>query len=493
MWPLFSVLSATKYEQAFSVDSLTAASPVSSITQDRDDRYFLERFINQNYQRDLVTQFVRSCPYATRLGALIGKSPSMISKLKNPARYGDLQSTAQALWKWLQSNGIQGLQDKLGLTNEDIKKMKKSIKRPDLSTPIALFGSDSLSTLSDVFDLKSKTSEINEYLSLDGLSSSSTGLSLERDVNQKQAYFEANEQVSLAARCKFMKAMLMAHGKEKPSEQHIADAVELFLESAEDGDTDAIDAILALTGKTMIEVGYMARENALDLIMRCIQTKSAINDFFLQHHMIKDIVNALASMAAKNQEGNIDLVFPTIGIQNLDDGCLTVTRERFNILLGDALSFLSSRDADQIQKYIEELEIDFQKSQERALGFSMHAKLVPTAINDKKLLNDSLFNITGGLSAILSTTPDKAFVQYLREYIIEDFRTVVTFIKVMELIALKDQVSRLNSVKEQLIAFSAQWNEENVKAHLQNVDVKILESAQTFMSTIRSLIKDVIK
>ena len=311
-----------------------------------------------------MTQFVKSCPYTTQLGALIGKAPSMISKLKNSSRYGDLQSTAQALWKWLQSNGIQKLQEKLGLTDEDIK-------------------------------------------------------------------------------------------------------------------------------KTMTEVGDMARENTLDLIKQRIQVKRAINDRFLQHHMIKDIVNALASIADKNQEENIDLVFPTKGIQNLDDGCLTVTRERFNLLLGVALSFLSLQDADEIQKYVKELEIAFQNSQEVALGFSIHVKLVPTAIKDQNLLNDSLFNITGGLSAILSTTPDKAFVLHLREYITEDFRTVVTFIKVMELIALKDQVSRLNSAKEQLLAFSVKWSEANVTAYLQNVDEKSLESAQEFMRKIRSLINDI--
>jgi len=311
-----------------------------------------------------LTQFVKSCPYTTQLGALIGKAPSMISKLKNSSRYGDLQSTAQALWKWLQSNGIQKLQEKLGLTDEDIK-------------------------------------------------------------------------------------------------------------------------------KTMTEVGDMARENTLDLIKQRIQVKRAINDRFLQHHMIKDIVNALASIADKNQEENIDLVFPTKGIQNLDDGCLTVTRERFNLLLGVALSFLSLQDADEIQKYVKELEIAFQNSQEVALGFSIYVKLVPTAIKDQNLLNDSLFNITGGLSAILSTTPDKAFVLHLREYITEDFRTVVTFIKVMELIALKDQVSRLNSAKEQLLAFSVKWSEANVTAYLQNVDEKSLESAQEFMRKIRSLINDI--
>lgn len=241
----------------------------------------------------------------------------------------------------------------------------------------------------------------------------------------------------------------------------------------------------------MTEVGDMARENALDLIKQRIQTKSAINDRFLQHHMIKDIVNALASIADKNQEGNIDLVFPTTDIQNLDDGCLTVIRERFNLLLGVTLSFLSLQDADQIQEYIEKLEIDFQKSQESALGFSMHAKLVPTAINDENLLNDSLFNITGGLSAILSTTPDKAFVQYLREYIIEDFRTVVTFIKVMELIALKDQVSQLTEVKQQLVMFYEKWDDRSVATYLSGSNEESVKIAQEFIRTIRSLINDI--
>lgn len=490
---LFSLLSGSQHEQPFSVDPLTVASPVSGITQDRDDHAFLQGFINKNYQRDLVTQFVSSCPYTTRLGALIGRAPSMISKLKNPARYGDLQSTAQALWKWLQLNGTQELQEKLGLTDEDIKRVTKSLKRLDLSAHITLFGADSLSTLSKVFDLKSKTSEINEYLSLDGSSSLSNGLSLERDVSQKQVYFEENDQISLAARCKFMKAMLMAHSKEKLSEQHIADAADIFIESAEDGDTDAIEAILASTGKkTITEVSDMDRENALDLIKQRIENKSALNDRFLQYHIIKEIIDTLVSIAAKTQEGNIDLAFPTTGIENLDDGCLTVTRERFNLLLGIALSFLSLQDSDQIQEYIEKLEINFQNSQEAALGLSMHEKLVPTAINDENLLNNSLFNITGGFSEIMATTPDKAFVQPLKEYIIQDFRTVVTFIQAIELIALKDKLSRLDATKKQLVTFYEKWSEMNVKAYLPNVDKKNLEIAQAFMRTIRSLINKVI-
>ncbi|CAO4835128.1 MAG: hypothetical protein CNLJKLNK_01301 [Holosporales bacterium] len=323
---------------------------------------FLENFIRQDYRRDLVTQFVKACPKIRRLSDFLGRTPSTIWKLKNPEYYGELKPTANILWNWLQTNGINGIILNLNLNDEDIAKMKSSIETTD-------------------------TSEC-------GLSSCSTGAS--------------------------------------------GDAV--------------LDEILLYT------------------------------------------IDTLAAIASRKQDGNIYTVIPPLGKESIDENNLSQIRNRFKIILENAFSFFPDVEAKQIQQYIEALDAKFQHDQEEKFGISVYEKLSPIISKyEKYLINPVLFNITGGFEEIIATTPDKAFVPSLNIFITQDFKTIVTFIKEMELIITDDQQSKLENVKKQLIIFSKKWNESAIESYLSTADEKLKERAQEFMQTIRDIIKGIEK
>ncbi|CAO5672765.1 MAG: hypothetical protein CNLJKLNK_00529 [Holosporales bacterium] len=323
---------------------------------------FLENFIKQDYKRDLVTHFVKACPKIRRLSDFLGKSPSTIWKLKNPEHYGALQPTAQILWQWLQSKGINELKANLDLNDIDIEKMEISIEA--------------------------------ESSSECGLSSCSTA-----------------------------------------------------------------------------------------------STNDVLLDDILQH-----TIDALASIAAEHQESNVHIAIPMDGKKLINDIDLIHIRNRFKVFLGNALSFFPETEASQIQHYIKKLETKFQDDQEEEFGVSAYEILQLTVItNDEYLVNPLLFNITGGFTEIMTTTPDKAFITSLNIYIIQDFRTVITFINEMESIATNDQLPRLEKIKTQLFNFYEKWSDSNVVRYFSKIDEKSLEIAQEFMRTIRSMIESIKK
>lgn len=95
---------------------------------------FIHEFINQRYERDLVTRFLNACPSALKLAQVIGKAPSTITKLKKPEVYGPLTPSAEALWGWLQSNDVSGLIKTLDLTEEDLKTLDNELQCLNLSS-----------------------------------------------------------------------------------------------------------------------------------------------------------------------------------------------------------------------------------------------------------------------------------------------------------------------------------------------------------------------
>jgi Leucine-rich repeat (LRR) protein len=56
-----------------------------------------------------------------------------LSKLKKPEVYGPLSPTATALWSWLRSNGIVGLERTLSLSAEQVVAINGSLELIDLS------------------------------------------------------------------------------------------------------------------------------------------------------------------------------------------------------------------------------------------------------------------------------------------------------------------------------------------------------------------------
>jgi len=63
----------------------------------------------EDYNRDLVTQFLRLCSSQTKLSKLTGISERTISKLEYPETYGERERSAQRLWRELQSIGVDEL------------------------------------------------------------------------------------------------------------------------------------------------------------------------------------------------------------------------------------------------------------------------------------------------------------------------------------------------------------------------------------------------
>lgn len=139
---IWSELLASSYsggEAADDSDSLSSRLAAAHITDDISTREIsenkdaIQRFISNVYDRNLVTRFMNACPKTSRLAAAIGRTPSTLSKLKKPEMYGDLRPSAEAVWSWLQSNGIEGLISSLGLSEEELRAMRDSLELIDLS------------------------------------------------------------------------------------------------------------------------------------------------------------------------------------------------------------------------------------------------------------------------------------------------------------------------------------------------------------------------
>ncbi|MDP3641440.1 MAG: hypothetical protein Q8R43_03300, partial [Alphaproteobacteria bacterium] len=128
LYLFFFSLAYSTQQQSFHTSHIKGISLETQSIHGESTQVFLENFIKQDYRRDLVTQFVKACPKIRRLSDFLGRHPSNIWKLKNPKHYGELKPTAQILWNWLQTNGIDGLKVNLSLNDEDLAKMKSSIE-----------------------------------------------------------------------------------------------------------------------------------------------------------------------------------------------------------------------------------------------------------------------------------------------------------------------------------------------------------------------------
>jgi len=203
-----------------------------------------------------------------------------------------------------------------------------------------------------------------------------------------------------------------------------------------------------------------------------------------------NVVDIFASIAARDDESNIRAVIPE-GHSDIDDAILTQTRFRFRLLWGSALTFASDEKKDQMLSYVKPLEDLFQEKQTKFFGISAHEYLEPISSN-QDILDSRLFR-TGGLNEILYTTPDKAFgTRLLRDFILDDFRMVVSFVNTVELISSETGNRELGEIKQRLMSFSEKWNNNNVLLYMSNVS-DLVNEAQEFIGSIRNIIEKVKK
>ena len=354
-----------------------------------------------------------------------------------------------------------------------------------MSNSFAMF---SFTKFLDAFGLKLMTSETNRCLASSFGSFSATEQALKLEVIQRQRFFERSDQVQLASRCKFIRAMLMVHGPEVPDDATLSYASELFLQAAEGGDTDAIEAVLASTMKSSItEALAVDRTVILASIRERIRFPVLIKEDFLQQSMVEAILDSIASIATNGKEGNIRAIIPDAKQEIADEGILTQRRSKFALLLGSAMPFFGDQDRLRIQRYIDRLDKAFLAFQEDTFGVSAFEKLefLTNGGIPHTLVHPAVFNITGGIAELLATTPDKA-LSPLKDLILDDFRTVVGFIKTVGLIA--DDCKELNKTKALLFEFLEKWNEDSVAIYLTNdCDLPIV---QQFMSDIRKVVED---
>lgn len=206
--------------------------------------------------------------------------------------------------------------------------------------------------------------------------------------------------------------------------------------------------------------------------------------------LIRNVMDILASIAARDHASDIRAIIPKGDSENIDDALLESTRFRFCLLWGNAWSLVSDRERDQMLSYVEELEDSFQKEQEEIFGISAHKRLKPI-LSKQDILDSQLFHITGGLEEILHTTPDKAFVpQPLIDFILDDFRMVVSFVNAVGLIASEKGARELHNVRQRLISFSEKWNENNVLRYGWNRNDPVVK-AQEFIRSMREIIEEV--
>lgn len=206
-----------------------------------------------------------------------------------------------------------------------------------------------------------------------------------------------------------------------------------------------------------------------------------------------NVIDIFASIAARDDTSDVRAIIP-IGNSNMyemDDAALAEARFRFCLLWGSALPFVSDSVKDQILSYIEELEDSFQKKQEEFYGISVHTKLKPISISSKQdILDPRLFHIMGGLNEILYTTPDKALApQKLREFIIDDFKMVVSFVNVVGLVSSETGARKLHDVRQKLISFTEKWCDNNVLWYMSDIKDHAIE-AQKFIKLIKGVIEE---
>lgn len=113
------------------------------VQQLKEAEEFITLILSKNYDRDLVTRFIKSFPSSKKakstnykqndLASLTGTPPSPLSKLKSPELYGTLDPAARKFWKSLQGKNFQELENPLKLGKEDIKSIFESLKIIDLS------------------------------------------------------------------------------------------------------------------------------------------------------------------------------------------------------------------------------------------------------------------------------------------------------------------------------------------------------------------------
>lgn len=365
--------------------------------------------------------------------------------------------------------------------------MKRFVLLSYLAVVKSLYAGDPFVQVSQVSDLRLMTTAVNRYIeSYD----SSVGHSLRLGAIRKQKSFEQEKQIQLAARCKFIRAMLMAHGKEVPSEQDIVDAAKLFLQAAEEGDTDAVEAVLFASKKSsMHEVLAEERRVILEQIKAHVSLPVLMKENFLQQRLTMNVVDIFASIAARDDEANIRAVIPEDS-SDVDDAVLAQTRFRFRLLLGNALPLASDTEKDLMLSYINRLENSFQKEQEEFFGISAYENLEPISSN-QNVLDSRLFHITGGFDEILSTTPDKALgPKLLGDFILDDFRMVVSFVNAMGLISSETGNRKLRETRQRLISFSEKWNDNSVLSYMSDVNGGVAE-AQEFIGSIRDVIEEV--
>jgi len=198
---------------------------------------------------------------------------------------------------------------------------------------------------------------------------------------------------------------------------------------------------------------------------------------------IKDLINKLTSIITQKKESSIFSIYPL----NVEPENLTVLRCRFSYLITSAFSFVSIENKNKILNYIDDLESKFQTYQENTYGVSAYDKL--NFDNDNiDLIDDRIFCISGGLSSILATTPDKAFVGQLKEYIINDFLMIVSFVQIIKSFTTEENMHKIIKIENNLLYFCQKWNKSNVKYYLENSDTESIIIATDFINSIIHII-----
>ncbi len=105
----------------------------SNLTTFEDKQAFVKKVVQAHFDRNLVIRFIQACPSQKDLATATGLSTSTISKLKNPAQYGQLELSAKLLWSWVSSKEIEVLKEKLMLSNTLLEAMADSLSMINLA------------------------------------------------------------------------------------------------------------------------------------------------------------------------------------------------------------------------------------------------------------------------------------------------------------------------------------------------------------------------
>ena len=209
----------------------------------------------------------------------------------------------------------------------------------------------------------------------------------------------------------------------------------------------------------------------------------------------RTLLDSLAAIAAKSP-GGVELLFAD---ESLESCSLQSTRRRFELMVGHVFAILPSDAIQWINAYISSMDSAFLARQTEMHGICDCEPLLFAPIGSRDFYSHpDLFGITGGVPALLGTTPDKCLFVELYDIIYQDFWTVVMYLCATELRRYDgpplDRTSAESlqyhaDVKFKILDYCGRWTSRRIADYMCTSSASTISQCQTRMDKIISLVR----